>query len=544
MASTKSWIQLRDEGTQHLKNHDWLKASDCYTRALSMKPDEAVLYSNRAICEIQLKKFELAREDAETAVRLDPQNAKFYRFLSEAFLGLKSYEKALEACEKGLSLQPREITLLVRQEQCKSKLSGSKPGHASGPMKNGDQDEREEKPEIRLSTPASGDVDLVYPRDVGVFCKTIFHRFHSPPPKSDEKNLTKRDAAEPSASEGNHVKHSLDLEEEYCNDPKVEMFNFFKSLDGNLDPCLNHSPVVHNPRLLIPAMENRLVRGWPSAKSFFDALKQMEEAHELLRKKKYTQSFVKVREMMNTWNLKTFDPTLFLEAAETVVKKEADNHAAMHIILIFGADHDSKHSLKLAKRCLKLSPGIAEYHSIVSAFYVKLEQGNQALRNLEKSIKMQPHPQLMFLRASLLQNLIGAKDDVVVEAFQQFLSSVPSDYEDVPEAFFYLGFLHSEKNAAKAASLYRLGQMADHSSIRLPCFPNAEDDVMRMKLKINLRKLGYWPIPKDALAAVKMCFTCTKTDPLSPCTTCHKAWYCSNKCQNNNVIIHKQLCRQ
>jgi tetratricopeptide (TPR) repeat protein len=544
MASTKTWIELRDEGTQHFKNHDWIKASDCYTRALSMKPGEAVLYSNRAICEIQLKKFELAREDAESAVRLDPQNAKSYRFLSEALVGLKSYEKALEACEKGLMLQPREITLLVRQEQCKSKISGSKSGHDSEPMKNGDQDERKKKPEILLSTPASGDVDLVYPRDVDMFCKTIFHRSHSPPSKSDEKiNLKKRDVAEPRVSEGNQMKNS-DLEEEYCNDPKVEMFTFLKSLDGSLDPCLNHSPVVHDPKLLIPAMGDRLVRGWPSAKLFFDALKQMYEALELLRQKKFTESFVKVREMMKTWNLKTFDPTLFLEAAETVLKKEPDNHAAMHIILIFGPDRDSKHSLKLAKRCLKLSPGIPEYHSIVSAFYVKLEQGNQALRNLEKSIKMQPHPQSMFLKASILQNLICAKDDIVVEAFQQFLSSVPPDYEDVPAAFFYLGFLHSEKSPAKAAFLYRLGQIADHSSIRLPCFPNAEDDVMRMKLKINLRKQGYWPIPKDALASVKMCFTCTKTEPLSPCTTCNKAWYCSKKCQNNNVIIHKQFCRQ
>jgi hypothetical protein len=310
---------------------------------------------------------------------------------------------------------------------------------------------------------------------------------------------------EPRVSEGNPMKNS-DLEEEYCNDPKVEMFTFLKSLDGSLDPCLNHSPVVHDPKLLIPAMGDRLVRGWPSAKLFFDALKQMYEALELLRQKKYTEPFVKVREMMNTWNLKTFDPTLFLEAAETVLKKEPDNHAAMHIILIFGPDRDSKHSLKLVKRCLKLSPGIPEYHSIVSAFYVKLEQGNQALRNLEKSIKMQPHPQSMFLKASILQNVKCAKDDVVVDAFQQFLSSVPSDYEDVPAAFFYLGLMHSEKSPAKAAFLYRLGQMADYSSIRLPCFPNAEDDVMRMKLKINLRKQGYWPIPKDALAAVKMCF--------------------------------------
>jgi len=180
MASTKTWIQLRDEGTQHFKNQDWLKASDCYTRALSMIPDDAIHYSNLAICEIQLRKFELAREDAERAVRLDPQNPKSYRFLSEALVGLKSYEKALEACEKGLKLQPREITLLVRQEQCKSKISGSKPGHASGPMKNGGQDEREKKP-ILLSTPASGDVDLVYPQDVDVFLKQHFLAFTCPP---------------------------------------------------------------------------------------------------------------------------------------------------------------------------------------------------------------------------------------------------------------------------------------------------------------------------------------------------------------------------
>jgi tetratricopeptide (TPR) repeat protein len=97
MASKKTCLQWKLEGAQHRKKQQWRKAIHWYTRALDMKSDEAILYSNRGFCENQLENFESAREDAEHAIHLDPKNPKFYHVLSEALLGLRSPEKALEA---------------------------------------------------------------------------------------------------------------------------------------------------------------------------------------------------------------------------------------------------------------------------------------------------------------------------------------------------------------------------------------------------------------------------------------------------------------
>ncbi len=68
------WIQLKEEGNAHYKKSEWTEAMNCYTKAIRINPKVATLYSNRALCEIQLKKFQLAREDAEDALDLDPKN--------------------------------------------------------------------------------------------------------------------------------------------------------------------------------------------------------------------------------------------------------------------------------------------------------------------------------------------------------------------------------------------------------------------------------------------------------------------------------------
>ena len=118
----KSWTELRDEATAHLENQQWLEAMNCYTKAIRRNLNEASLYCNRAVCEIRLKKFDLAREDAQTALFMDPKNIKFHQTLSEALMGLKMYGEALVACEGGLTLDPRDPALLIRQRDCEVKV--------------------------------------------------------------------------------------------------------------------------------------------------------------------------------------------------------------------------------------------------------------------------------------------------------------------------------------------------------------------------------------------------------------------------------------
>jgi len=53
IASSKKndWTTIKKEGNQFYKQKRWSEAMNCYTRAIHLNQGEAVLYSNRALCE-------------------------------------------------------------------------------------------------------------------------------------------------------------------------------------------------------------------------------------------------------------------------------------------------------------------------------------------------------------------------------------------------------------------------------------------------------------------------------------------------------------
>ncbi len=99
---------------------------DCYTNAISLNSKAAVLYSNRALCELQLGKWELAREDAEDAIELDPGQVKYYRTLSQALFNMTLLKDAIEVCKQGLALDQTDIILRNRLRDSQALLLDEK----------------------------------------------------------------------------------------------------------------------------------------------------------------------------------------------------------------------------------------------------------------------------------------------------------------------------------------------------------------------------------------------------------------------------------
>jgi len=120
------WASLKQEGNQLYKQNRWREAMNCYTRAIHLNQEEAVLYSNRALCEFNLLKFDLAREDIEDAIQLDPKNVKYYRILSEVLLEMKMHKESLAACLQGLEINPRDEVLNVRERDCCALVASDK----------------------------------------------------------------------------------------------------------------------------------------------------------------------------------------------------------------------------------------------------------------------------------------------------------------------------------------------------------------------------------------------------------------------------------
>ncbi len=111
---------LTVEGDALFGQRKWLEAMNCFTRALHCLTGEsegAELFAKRALCEIQLEKFELAREDAEDALERESKLENF-QLLSEVLMRLDLVGEARFVCADGLKQAPRDPILLQRQRDC------------------------------------------------------------------------------------------------------------------------------------------------------------------------------------------------------------------------------------------------------------------------------------------------------------------------------------------------------------------------------------------------------------------------------------------
>ncbi len=84
------WVKLKDEGKHLIEKKEWAEAMFRFSQAIYLNSEEGTLYCYRAMCEIRLSKFQLAIEDAEDAIDLNPKCPEFRNTLSKAYLGMRS----------------------------------------------------------------------------------------------------------------------------------------------------------------------------------------------------------------------------------------------------------------------------------------------------------------------------------------------------------------------------------------------------------------------------------------------------------------------
>lgn len=83
------------------------KAVEAYTKALELKPDDAGLHNNFALCLVKQKKIEEAKAELEKAAALDPTQAgKYYFNLGAVMVNTGQNDAATDAFKKAVSLDP------------------------------------------------------------------------------------------------------------------------------------------------------------------------------------------------------------------------------------------------------------------------------------------------------------------------------------------------------------------------------------------------------------------------------------------------------
>ncbi|CAO2038341.1 unnamed protein product [Urochloa humidicola] len=102
---------LKFHGREAVKNKDYLSAKEIYTRALSVDPDDATLFSNRSLCWLHLGDGKKALTDAVACKSMRPGWSKACYREGAARMLLKDYEKACGAFLDGLKLEPENAEI-------------------------------------------------------------------------------------------------------------------------------------------------------------------------------------------------------------------------------------------------------------------------------------------------------------------------------------------------------------------------------------------------------------------------------------------------
>lgn len=100
--------KYKPETEQAMSQGDFKKAILLYTKALALDPNNAMIYSERGVCYLNMEEHELALQDLDIAVTFEPNNP--YRYSSRAFLkgAMKNTQGAIDDYKKAVELDPED----------------------------------------------------------------------------------------------------------------------------------------------------------------------------------------------------------------------------------------------------------------------------------------------------------------------------------------------------------------------------------------------------------------------------------------------------
>lgn len=107
-ADQKRAEELKNAGNERLKQGDFEGAVALYSQAIDLH-QSAVYYSNRAAAYQYLEKHQLALEDAQKSVQIDPKFFKGFMRIGHSLIALNRPQQAIdEGFEPALTLQPND----------------------------------------------------------------------------------------------------------------------------------------------------------------------------------------------------------------------------------------------------------------------------------------------------------------------------------------------------------------------------------------------------------------------------------------------------
>ncbi|CAL4969321.1 unnamed protein product [Urochloa decumbens] len=103
--------KLKSLGSEAVETKDYPSASEFYTKAMDLDPDDASLFSNRSLCWLRMGDGQKALLDARECRRMRPDWPKACYRQGAALMLLKDYGSACEALFDGFKLDPENADI-------------------------------------------------------------------------------------------------------------------------------------------------------------------------------------------------------------------------------------------------------------------------------------------------------------------------------------------------------------------------------------------------------------------------------------------------
>ena len=88
------WLNLKEKGNSEFQKGNYKEAIDFYTEAIKLNSEQEVLYSNRALCNIQLKDLKQAEADLVIAIEKNSMNLKANKRLGNILILKGKFKEA------------------------------------------------------------------------------------------------------------------------------------------------------------------------------------------------------------------------------------------------------------------------------------------------------------------------------------------------------------------------------------------------------------------------------------------------------------------
>lgn len=90
-----SAVDLKNQGNRLFAARKFEDAVSCYSKAIMKSPNTATYFTNRALCYLKLRNWELASQDCQRALELDRNLVKGHFFLGQALVEMALYDEAI-----------------------------------------------------------------------------------------------------------------------------------------------------------------------------------------------------------------------------------------------------------------------------------------------------------------------------------------------------------------------------------------------------------------------------------------------------------------